>query len=357
MASHDYTGVEVTTRAFLEALEASDRPQLSELPVDEAKIAFANAEMAGAPDKLPAEIEDRMVPGGPQGNVAVRIVRPTGNAEMLPVVMFLHGGGWVFGDKNTHDRLIREIATGAKAAVVFVEFARPPEARYPVAVEEAYAGTKWVAEHGKSIDLDSSRLALFGDSAGGNMAAAVTLVARQRGGPEIGFQVLFYPVTDASLDTASYRAYQEGYMLTREGMRWSWNQYAPDEGTQKKPTASPLRASLARLQGLPPTLIINAEFDVLRDEGEAYAHRLIEAGVPVTATRYLGTIHAFVNLGALAGTPAARAVAAPLPIAPNSTTPTTSAAFSTTRKTGRAIRRHAILSRQIRGEHYANRSS
>ncbi len=310
MATHDYTGVEPTTRAFLQALEANAGPPLSELEINEARTAFANAETAGAPGKLAANIEDRVVPGGPQGDVAVRIVRPKSNAAMLPVVMFFHGGGWVFGDRHTHDRLVRAIANGAGVAVVFVEYTRPPEARYPVAIEEAYAATRWVAEHGPSIQIHPARLAVMGDSSGGNMAAAVTLLAQERGGPKIGFQVLFYPVTDASLDTASYNAYKEGYMLTREGMRWSWNQYAPDEGTRKEPTASPLRASLAQLHGLPPTLLINAECDVLRDEGEAYAHRLIEAGVPVTATRYLGTIHAFVNLGAVAGTPAARAAIA-----------------------------------------------
>src|SRR5262249_15024659 len=156
------------------------------------------------------------------GEVAIRIVRPKGNPDMLPAVMFFHGGGWVFGDKHTHDRLVREIAYGARAAVVFVEFTRPPEARYPVAIEEAYTATQWVAEYGRSINVDPSRVAVVGDSAGGNMAAAVTLLAKERSGPHILFQVLFYPVTDARLDTPSSLAYKEGYMLTREGVQWSW---------------------------------------------------------------------------------------------------------------------------------------
>jgi len=220
----------------------------------------------------------------------------------------------VFGDKHTYDRLIHEIVHGARAAVVFVDFARSPEARYPVPIEEAYTATTWMAEHGRMVNVDATRLAVVGDSAGGNMAAAITLLAKERHGPSITHQVLFYPVTDATFDatfdTPSYLAYQEGYMLTREGVQWSWQQYAPAETVRQEPTASPLQASRHQLQGLPPALVITAEFDVLRDEGEAYAHQLIEAGVAVTATRYLGTIHAFINLGRMAGTPAARAAVA-----------------------------------------------
>jgi acetyl esterase len=236
----------------------------------------------------------------------VRIVRPEGNTGALPVLIYFHGGGWALGDKETHDRLIREIAIGANAAVVFVDYSRSPEARFPVAIEEAYAATKWVAENGKTINVDSSRLAVAGNSVGGNMSAAVTLLAKERGGPKINFQALFYPVTDADFDTPSYRQFAEGYFLTREAMKWFWNHYAPDVASRNQPTASPLRASADQFRGLPPALVITGECDVLRDEGEAYARKLTEAGVPVTATRYPGIIHDFVMLNAVTDTAAAR---------------------------------------------------
>ena len=219
-------------------------------------------------------------------------------------------GAWVLGDKDTHDRLVREIANGANAAVVFVDFTRSPEAKYPVAIEEAYAVTRYMAEHGKTFNLDSSRLAVAGDSVGGNMAAAVTHLAKERRAPNITFQTLFYPVTDANFDTPSYHQFATGHWLTREAMKWFWNHYLPDEAATEQPTASPLQASLEQLRGLPPALVITGEFDVLRDEDEAYAHKLTEAGVHVTAVRYLGTIHDFVMLNAITNTPAARSAIA-----------------------------------------------
>jgi acetyl esterase len=212
----------------------------------------------------------------------------------------------VLGGFDTHERLVREFANKANVAIVFVNYTRSPEAKYPIAIEEAYATTKWVAENGKSINVDASRLAIAGDSVGGNMAAAVTLLAKERRGPKIAFQALFYPVTDANFDTQSYNTLQEGYWLTREGMKWFWNNYAPNNATRKEPTSSPLQASIDQLRGLPPALVITEEFDVLRDEGEAYAHKLMQAGVPVTATRYLGTIHDFMMLNAISDTPAVR---------------------------------------------------
>lgn len=224
--------------------------------------------------------------------------------------MYFHGGGWVLGDKHTHDRLIREIANGANAAVVFVNYTPSPEARYPIAIEEAYAATSWVAENAPALKIDPARLAVVGDSVGGNMAAAVTLLAKERGGPKIIFQLLFYPVTDANFETPSYQQFSGGPWLTREAMRWFWNQYAPDINVRAEPTAAPLKATTGQLEGLPPALIITGENDVLRDEGEAYARRLMQAGVQVTATRYLGTIHDFVMLNAITQTPAPRAAIA-----------------------------------------------
>jgi acetyl esterase len=222
-------------------------------------------------------------------------------------VLFFHGGGWVVGGKDTHDRLVRAIANGSGAAVIFVDYARSPEARYPIALEQCYAATRWAAEHGTELGLDPTRLAVAGDSSGGNLAAAVALLARQRGGPDLSCQVLLLPTTDASLDTPSYREFAGGPFLTRELMGWFWDHYAPEKDARRDATASPLRATGEQLRGLPPALVITAENDVLRDEGEAYARKLMTAGVEVTATRYLGTIHAFVLLNALAGTPAARA--------------------------------------------------
>jgi acetyl esterase len=301
--------VEPCTQSFLDALAAKGGPQIYELSVEDARGVLSGAQ-SGPVEKLPADCEDRVIPGGPSGQIAIRIVRPKGSLGMLPAVMYFHGGGWVLGDVETHDRLIREIAKGAHAAVVFVSFSRPPEARYPVAIEEAYAATKWIAENGKTINVDGSRLSVAGDSVGGNMAAVVTLLAKRRGGPQIHFQVLFYPVTDADFDTASYDQFAEGYFLTREAMKWFWDQYAPDVAVRSETTVSPLRASLDELRGLPPALVINGECDVLRDEGEAYARKLIEAGVPVTAVRYMGTIHDFVMLNAITDAPAARSAIA-----------------------------------------------
>jgi acetyl esterase len=215
-------------------------------------------------------------------------------------------GGWILGDKQTHDRMTREIAVGADAAVVFVDYERSPEVQYPIAVEQAYAATKYVVEHGKELSVDATRLALVGDSVGGNMAAAVTLMAKERAGPKIAFQVLFYPVTDADFDTGFYQAFADGPWLTRPAMEWFWNAYLPDVAARTQITATPLNASLEQLKGLPDALVIVDENDVLRDEGEAYARKLSEAGVRVTSVRYNGTIHDFVLLNALTDTPAVR---------------------------------------------------
>jgi acetyl esterase len=256
--------------------------------------------------KPPVDVEDRTVPGGPGGQVSVRILRPPGAKSPLPVVLYIHGAGWVFGNAHTHDRLIRELAVGANAAVVFPNYSLSPEAKYPIAIEECYAVFQWIAAEGGRHGLDPSRIALGGDSVGGNMSAAVTLLAQQRGGPGLSHQLLFYPVTDAAFDTASYQQFASGYFLRRDAMQWFWDQYTTDPRQRGEITASPLRASLDQLRALPPALIITAEADVLRDEGEAYANRLRQAGVRVAAARFQGTIHDFVMLNALAHTAACR---------------------------------------------------
>jgi acetyl esterase len=261
---------------------------------------------SGAVRKLPVEIEDRTIAGGPSGQVSVRILRPQNAPATLPVIVYIHGAGWVFGNAHTHDRLIRELVVGAQAAVVFPHYSLSPEAKYPRAIEESYAVGKWIAENGFAHGLDPERLAVAGDSVGGNMTAAVTLMAKERGSPVIRQQLLFYPVTDASFDTESYHQFATGYFLRRDAMMWFWDQYTSDPRQREEITASPLRATFEQLRGLPPALVITAEADVLRDEGEAYANKLREAGVRVTAARFQGIIHDFVMLNALANTAAAR---------------------------------------------------
>jgi acetyl esterase/lipase len=261
-------------------------------------------------DKPDVEIEDLTIPGGPHGQIAVRQIKPAGSTGTLPVILYIHGAGWVLGSPQTHDLLVRNLAVGAQAAVVFPDYRRAPEAQYPSQTEEAYATASWIVEHGNEHGLDPDHLAIAGDSVGGNMTIAVTLLAKYRGGPSFAAQLLYYPVTDAGMDTGSYHQFAEGYFLAAAGMVWFWDQYLPDESRRGEILASPLRASREELAGLPPALVINGEADVLRDEGEAYATKLRAAGVPVTQTRYGGIIHDFVMLHPLAGTHAAKAATA-----------------------------------------------
>ncbi|MFI0405738.1 alpha/beta hydrolase [Actinomadura sp. 3N508] len=244
------------------------------------------------------------------GDVRVRIVRPAGAGDGLPVVLYMHGGGWVLGNAGTHDRLVRELATGAHAAVAFVEYDRSPEARYPVAIEQGYATARWLTAHGAAEGLDTARIAVAGDSVGGNMAAALALMAKRRGDVTFVQQSLYYPVTDAGQDTASYREFAHGPFLTAKAMAWFWDAYTTDPAERAEITASPLRATLGELAGLPPAFVIVDENDVLRDEGEAYARRLTEAGVPTTSVRYNGTLHDFMMLNPVRDTHASRAATA-----------------------------------------------
>jgi acetyl esterase len=288
------------------AAATANPPYLFDLgPLEGRKV--VDEVQAGAVDKPLVDEEWVTVAGGPTGSVSVRIVRPAGVTGTLPVILYLHGAGWVFGNAHTHDRLVRELAVGSYAAVVFPEYDLSPEARYPVAIEQNYAVARWVVGDGAGRNLDPARLAVAGDSVGGNMAAALTLMAKERGDVPISFQVLFYPVTDAAFDTGSYHRFGSGYFLRRDAMQWFWDQYTTDPAHRAEITASPLRATTEQLAGLPPALVITAEADVLRDEGEAYANKLRGAGVPVTATRYQGIIHDFVMLDALRGTAAAEA--------------------------------------------------
>jgi acetyl esterase len=308
MSNIPYSEIEENARALLYNLQQQGGPPIYTLSPDQARGVLSELQASSLVQKLPADVENRTIPGGSNSkDVSITVVRPQNSStDTLPVVVFTHGGGWVLGGFDTHERLVREIANKANVVVVFVNYTLSPEAKYPTALEQAYAVTNWVAQNGQSINVDSSRLAVVGDSVGGNLTSALTLLAKERGGPFIRFQVLFYPVTDANFDTSSYRKYEEGYWLTREGMKWFWNNYTSNETNRKEPTVSPLQASKEQLSGLPPALIINGENDVLCDEGEAYALKLLQAGVRVTAVRYHGTIHDFVMLNAITNDPAPR---------------------------------------------------
>ncbi|NYI44880.1 acetyl esterase/lipase [Nocardioides aromaticivorans] len=299
--------LEPAAQAFVEA--TSEPPFLYQLPVADGRAA-----VDGVQDDpiFKPEVDDEWidVPGGPTGDVKVRIVKPQGATGPLPVILYVHGAGWVFGDAHTHDRLVRDLAIGAEAAVVFPEYDRAPEFQYPHQIEQAYAVAQWVTKQGADKGLDGGRIAVAGDSVGGNMSAALTLLAKERGDVSFVFQVLFYPVTNADFDTTSYHDFAEGYFLARDGMKWFWDQYTTDPAQRAEITASPLRATTEDLAGLPPALVITAEADVLRDEGEAYAANLRRAGVDVTATRYLGIVHDFVMVNSLHETAAAKAAIA-----------------------------------------------
>ncbi|MEV6342363.1 alpha/beta hydrolase [Actinoplanes sp. NPDC051851] len=309
--------------------ESALPPYPYQLGVEDGRKALEAAQSGNVP-RPAADVTDLEITGGPTGRVVIRIVRPPARPReepqqrrreeppgrlreepaTMPAVVYVHGGGWVFGGVQTHDRLVRELAVAADAAIVFVNYTPAPEARYPIAIEEIYAVLEWIAVHGAGYGLDPCRIAIAGDSVGGTMTAAVTIMAKQRSGPTLAGQVLFYPVTDAAFGTDSYHQFAEGYGLRREAMPWFWDQYAPDVPVRAEITASPLRATTEQLAGLPPALLVVAEADVLRDEGEAYAASLRAAGVPVTGVRYQGIIHDFVMLDALRDTHAARAAIA-----------------------------------------------
>ncbi|MCO1659930.1 alpha/beta hydrolase [Pseudonocardia humida] len=280
----------------------STPPLLYELGVEGARKVLDDIQAAPVPE---LEVDEKWITvPADVGDVRVRVVTPPGTTGVLPAVLYIHGGGWILGNAGTHDRLVRELAVGAGAAVVFVEYDRSPEARYPVAIEQAYATARWITRDGLAEGLDASRLAVAGDSVGGNMSAAVALLAARRGEVRFVHQSLYYPVTDAAQDTASYREFAEGPYLTAKAMAWFWDAYLPDRDARGASTVSPLRASLDELSGLPETFLVVDENDVLRDEGEAFARRLVEAGVRTTSVRYNATLHDFMMLNPLRRTAA-----------------------------------------------------
>jgi acetyl esterase/lipase len=293
-------------RAFLKKLNSGGGKPLEELAPRDARAVLTNLQASVKLELPPAQVSELSIKEAGQ-KINLTIVRPAGEKKTLPVFMFFHGGGWVLGDFPTHERMVRDLVAESGAAAVFVNYTPSPEAHYPVAINQAYAATKWVAEFGREIDVDGRRLAVVGNSVGGNMAAVVSLMAKDKGGPEIRFQALMWPVTDAYFDTTSYHEFAEGRFLTRSMMQWFWDSYAPDPNERAEIYASPLRGMTEELNGLPPALVQTAGNDVLRDEGEEYARKMDAAGVDVIATRYSGMIHDWGLLNPISQVPATRA--------------------------------------------------
>jgi acetyl esterase len=294
-------------KAFLQVLNSSGGPPLETLPPLEAREVLVNAQASVPVDLSDIEESEKTITA--EGyTVKLNIVRPEGARGKLPVFIFIHGGGWVLGDYPTHKRMVRDLVVLTGFAGVFVNYTRTPDAKYPQAVNEIYAATRWVAEHGDEIDVDGKNLAVVGNSVGGNMTAATALKAKEEGGPEIKLQIMMWPVADANFETESFKQFGEERFLTTPLMKWMWDLYTTDPNQRKEIYASPLQATVEQLRGLPPALIQVAESDILRDEGEAYGRKLDEAGVRVTTVRYDGMIHDFGLLNGLAEEPAVRSL-------------------------------------------------
>jgi len=283
----------------------SKPPFLYEMTPADARKVLEDAQ-SGPVSTLPVDEEWITVPAQ-VGDARVRLIKPQGATGMLPVIVYMHGGGWILGNAATHDRLVRELAVGARAALAFVEYPNSPEAHYPVAIEQGYATAQWITRNRASKGLDVSRMAVAGESVGGDMSDALALMAKERGDVTFVHVSMYYPVTDAAMNTASYDQFATGYYLTRKAMEWFWDAYTTDPKQRSEITASPNQASIEQLSGLPPTYLCVDEADPLRDEGEAYAAKLRSAGVPVTTVRYDGIIHDFMLLNALSETRATRA--------------------------------------------------
>jgi acetyl esterase len=287
--------LDAQSQAVLDMMAAAGLPPIEETTPEQAREVRASmrasfAALAGNITGL-AHVEDRSI-----GGIPVRVYWPY-TVKPLPILVYYHGGGWVLGDIETYDGVCRALAMASGCIVASVEYRLAPEHPFPTPLEDCYAVTRYIAGHADEFGADADRLAVGGDSAGGNLAAGVTLLARERGGPAIHFQLLIYPATDYSADGGSVEEFAEGHFLTRAGMRWFWRQYVHDAEQGLRPLASPLKAK--DLSGLPPAFVVTAECDVLRDQGEAYAVRLEEAGVPVRLNRYDGTIHGFFMMGGL----------------------------------------------------------
>lgn len=292
-------------RAFLKALNSGTGKPIEQLSPAAARQVLTDAQNSVTPDYSGIEESESTITQDGI-HVDIHITKPAGIGPNAPVFIFIHGGGWVLGDYPTHRRLVRDLVVASGAVAVFPDYTPSPEARYPTAINQIYATVKWVSEHGKEIGVNEKNLAVVGNSVGGNMTASVVLMAKEKKGPAIKLQVLLWPVTDANFETGSYNELGEGRFLTKNMMIWFWDNYLPDKDKRKEIYASPLQASIEQLKGLPPALIQTAENDVLRDEGEAYARKLNEAGVQVTFTRYGGLIHDYGLLNPLSSVPAVK---------------------------------------------------
>jgi len=291
------TRVDPDVRSFLAVINKPTSPSWH-LPQPKPQQILTDLQKLTAVDMSGVTITDQTINQDGR-TVKLYIMKPERLSGAPGVLLFIHGGGWIVGNFENHRRLLRDLVIGSAQIGVFVEYTPVPEARLPTQLEQCYAALKWVAQHPKELGADGSRTAVAGNSVGGNMSAALSLMSKDRNGPTITYQVLLNPATDASVDTPSHYEYGTGRFLSRAFMKYAWDQYAPDAKTRDNPYVSPLRASIDQLKGLPPALIITAENDPLRDEGEAYAQKLKEAGVKVDAVRYNGTIHDFVLLNAL----------------------------------------------------------
>ena len=294
-------------KAFLNALNSPGGPPLETLPPLEAREVLATAQASVAVDLSGIEETEKTITADGH-TILLNVVRPAGVEGILPVFVFIHGGGWVLGDYPTHQRMVRDLVVLSGMAAVFVNYTRTPDAKYPQAIEEIYAATRWVAEHGEEIDVDGKTLAVVGNSVGGNMTAVTTLKALEHGGPEIKLQIMMWPIVDANFETESYKQFGKDRFLTTSLMKWMYDLYTTDPKERAEIYASPLQATVEQLKGLPPALIQVAESDILRDEGEAYGRKLDEAGVQVTTVRYNGMIHDFGLLNGLATEPATRSL-------------------------------------------------
>jgi acetyl esterase/lipase len=294
-------------KAFLKLLNSGDGAPLETLPPLEARQVLVDAQASVKVDLSGIDESEKTITADGY-SIKLNIVRPEGVKGTLPVFIFIHGGGWVLGDYPTHKRMVRDLVVLSGFAAVFVNYTRTPDAQYPQAINEIYAATKWVAEHGEEIEVDGKKLAVVGNSVGGNMTAVTTLMAKAKGGPKIKLQIMMWPIVDANFETDSYQQFGEKRFLTTPLMKWMYDLYTTDPEQRKEIYASPLQATVEQLKGLPPALIQVAESDILRDEGEAYGRKLDEAGVAVTTVRYNGMIHDFGLLNGLAEVPAVRSL-------------------------------------------------
>ncbi|WPV01698.1 alpha/beta hydrolase [Mucilaginibacter sp. cycad4] len=290
---------------FLKILNNPENPPVESMTKEAARQVLIDAQASVDVDLSGIdETEKQITADG--FNIKLNIVRPAGNNEKLPVFIFLHGGGWILGDYQTHKRMVRDIVVLSGFAAVFVNYTPSPEARYPQAINEIYAATRWVAENGHQINVDGNNMAIVGNSVGGNMATVIAMLAKEKKGPQIRLQVMLWPVADAKFDSRSYQKFGTDRFLTSAMMQWMFDQYAPDKEQREEIYISPLNATLEQLQGLPPALLIVAQSDILRDAAQAYAQKLDAAGVPITSVRYNGMIHDFGLLNALASLPQTR---------------------------------------------------